>query len=497
MRQNARGAPLRPSIHMSQKVLIASAEVAPLAKVGGLADVASSLPKQLRSQGHDVRIVMPAYAMALQNPDFEFHLRAEFKVEINSNRNVWAKLYETELDGVTVYLLDGEDWFCNASESALVYAAGMEAYLFFARATLEVCLQLDWKPNVIHANDWHTGFLPVYMRESGSEWSETGAVFTIHNLAYQGEFGIEALDLAGLPRSLFNYHQVEAYGAVNFLKAGCAYADQVNTVSPRYAEEIQTPEYGCRLDGLMRHLHEFGRLSGIVNGLDLGEWNPETDPHIATNFSLGQPAGKAACREALADELGLPKEGPLMGVVSRLSSQKGMDLMLEVAEGLMADGASLVVQGLGDPWLAEQFRAWQGRYPGRMRFVEKFDAALAQRIYAGSDMFLMPSAFEPCGLGQLIALRYGTIPVVRHTGGLANTVFEGENGFVFFEKNPAEFLGAVDRAKATFADKVAWSKLVQEALAGDYGWSKSGLAYEALYRQAMERRRQIERPVRA
>lgn len=471
------------------KILIASVEVAPLAKVGGLADVAASLPKELIEKGHDARIVMPAYAMSLTNPEFPVSVVAEFKVEINSNRSVWATAYETRLGDVPVYLIDGENFFSDATESAKVYTAGYEQYLFFAKAALELCLQLEWIPDTVHANDWHTGFLPVFMREGSTVWDSTSSIFTIHNLAYQGEFGIEILDVAGLPRSLYNHHQLEAYGSVNFLKAGCVYADHVNTVSPTYAQEIKTPEYGCRLDGLMRHLSDYGRLSGIVNGIDLGEWNPATDPHLSAHFSASDPSGKANCRRALADELGLPQEGPLMGVVSRLSSQKGMDLMLEVADGLLEGQASLVVQGLGDHWLAGQFRALQGRYPGRVRFVEKFDAALAQRIYAGSDMFLMPSAFEPCGLGQLIALRYGTIPVVRQTGGLADTVFEGVNGFVFEAKIAGDFLAATNRAKAAFAESATWSQLVALALQGDYGWTKSADAYLSLYRHTLDRRR--------
>jgi starch synthase len=469
------------------KILFVSAEVAPFAKVGGLADVAGSLPKALQRLGHEIVIVMPAYRMIEEDSRWNVHdVAEEIPVSLNP---VWSK---------TAYVKQTE-WFTESDRSERVYQPGSDQYLFFASAVLEACRTLDWMPDVVHCNDWHTGFVPVVMREKQREaWDRVGAVFTIHNLAYQGEFGFEILDQLGLPHHLFNPHQLETYGAVNFLKTGAVFADQVNTVSPQYAQEIQTPEFGCRLEGLMAHLDRLGRLSGILNGIDTDVFDPESDVAIAENFSARAPAGKAACVQALREELGLPKiEGaPIMGVVSRLSDQKGIDLVLRIAERLFELPAQLVVLGTGDPGLAEQLGALEMRHPSRIRFIERFDVALAQRIYAGSDIFLMPSSFEPCGLGQLIALRYGTIPVVRSTGGLANTVFEGTNGFTFVDRSTEQLMAAASRATEAFRDPARWSTLMSEALRGDYGWERSATEYEKVYRKAIASRRR-EAPVTA
>lgn len=461
--------------------------------MGGLADVAGSLPKSLFARGADVRVVMPAYQMVLDatNPTPLLD-GAPVAVACGPGWTEQAYFWETRLGEVPVWLIGSDHYYRDTVSSQTVYLPGAEQHLFFARAMMALCEQSGWIPDVIHANDWHAGFVPVFLREGASTvWRETASVFTIHNLAYQGEFGPELLHECGLPWSLFNYEQLETYGALNFLKAGCVYADQVNTVSPRYAQEIQTPEFGCRLEGLMQHLAFNGRLSGIVNGIDQDEFNPSTDRHIPANFSADDLSGKDACRAALRRELGLDDRPgvPLFGVVSRLSNQKGLDLILEIADALVGMPAQLIVQGLGESWIAEQLRHLEARYPHQVRFVERFDAPLAQRVYAGSDMFLMPSAFEPCGLGQLIAMRYGTIPVVRYTGGLANTVQDGENGFVFADYQPDELLATVQRAVTAFAQPDVWAGYIQQAMANDSSWDRSAAEYEALYERAIAARR--------
>ncbi len=473
------------------KILFVSHEVAPFAKVGGLADVAGSLPKALKERGHDVRILMPAYRMVLENPDFKVQpvVKNGFGVYVGPGWHETASLWETQLDDVPVYLLGGETWFRDTVSSSTVYQPGYEQHLFFARGAMESCRRLDWIPDVVHANDWHTGYLPVFLKkEDDPTWAGVASVFTIHNLAYQGEFGIDVLERAGLPTTMFNQHELEAYGAANFIKAGCAFADRVNTVSPRYAEEIQTPEFGCRLDGLMRHLSDTGRLSGILNGIDQQEFNPEVDPHLPDHFTSDNMAGKGNCKRELLKELGLGADdgSPLFGVVSRLSGQKGMDLIIDIADRLL-DSAKLVVQGLGDPWIAEKFRALALRRPDRFCFIERFDADLAQRVYAGSDMFLMPSAFEPCGLGQMIAMRYGTVPVVRETGGLADTVHENVNGFVFSWMDAHPFWLACQRAITAYKSD-GWADLVKRAMAFDSSWTRSAATYESLYAEALEAR---------
>jgi len=475
------------------KILYVSAEVAPFAKVGGLADVAGSLPKELRAMGHDVRVLMPAYGMVEHDPKFAAKTDlGRFPVRLSSTWTKLAYLKECNMHGVPVYLLGTDEWFNTTTSSQTVYQPGYEQYLFLAKGALAACKKLGWIPDIVHCNDWHTGFLPVILNECGDKtWDETASVFSIHNLAYQGEFGQDVLQKLDLPEVLYNLHQLETYGSVNFLKAGCVFSDRVNTVSPTYSREIQTPEYGCRLEGLMKHLSEYGRLSGILNGIDLEEFNPATDPHIAANFSVADPTGKAMCKQAIQKELGLPVDltKPLAGVVSRPSSQKGMDLLLSEAPRLFELGLQLIVQGLGDPWLATEFTALQRDFPDQFRFVEKFDADLAQRVYAGSDLFLMPSCFEPCGLGQMIALRYGTIPVVRHTGGLADTVFEGVNGFVFYEQTGSELFAAVKRALDSFSDGPKWKKFVVRGLESDLGWMVSARKYVDLYEAALQDRR--------
>lgn len=476
----------------SLKVLFVSAEVSPFAKVGGLADVAGSLPKALRSLGHDVTVVMPAYQMVLDDPRWTItDVRESIPVCINPDWQVDAWVKETSMDGVRVLLIGGADFFTQATTSERIYLPGVEQYLFFSEAVLQVARVIDLRPDVVHCNDWQTGFIPVLMREKyASNWSRTAAVFTIHNLAYQGEFELSVLDQLRLSRRLFNPEQLETWGRVNFLKAGCVYADQVNTVSPRYAQEIQTRVYGCTLEGLMVHLAKGGRLQGILNGLDLDAFNPETDPALPANYSKEDVSGKISCKARLQSELELPVKPnvPLLGIVSRLSSQKGLDLVLEVIPQLPELPAQLVVQGLGDPAIAGRLRELSNIFPECLRFVEEFDADLAQRIYAGCDVFLMPSAFEPCGLGQMIAMRYGTVPIVRSTGGLADTVVEGGNGFVFDKSTPSDFWAAISRASEAFADRTQWGLYIEAGMESDFSWDNSGTAYADLYRLAIRSR---------
>ncbi len=481
-------------LKMSLKILVVSVEVAPYAKVGGLADVASSLPVELKNQGHDVKILMPGYGLAERAaPNPVNSVVAPFDVKVNKFWKVRSTLKETDWQGVPVWLLNGEGLFDGIVRSEDVYTPGRDAYLYFAKATLEACEQAGWIPDVIHCNDWHTGFLPVVLRELGGEkWSQTASVYTIHNLAYQGEFQKDTLTALDLPEKLFNMHQLETYGGVNFLKSGCVFADQVNTVSPNYAEEIQTEEFGCRQWGLMRDLAKLGRLRGILNGIDVDFFNPETDEYLPSNFGLQSGLqGKAKCKAELQKELGLPVEAgvPMLSAVSRLSDQKGFDHMIRAAYGLLGFPAQWVILAVGDPGAAAELRKLEAEWPDRFRFVERFDAPLAQKIYAGSDIFLMPSAFEPCGLGQLIAMRYGTVPVVRRTGGLADTVREPENGFVFEHRSPRGLFDATQRAVSAYRDPQQWSQIVENGMRGDYGWESSARKYVEMYQAALASRK--------
>ena len=471
------------------KILFVSHEVSPFAKVGGLADVAGSLPKALKKLGHDVRVAMPAYKMVRQDKRWGAKpIVGNFEVAMNPRWNETASAESIHLNGLDFYLLKVGDHFDNGTSSDTVYQPGEEQHIAFAKAALELCRKLGWAPDVIHTNDWHTGLIPVYLKEGAyKDLSNTASVHSIHNLAYQGTFPAESMSKTGLPPELFDMYHLEAYGKLNFLKAACVYADRVNTVSPTYSHEIQTTEYGCMLEGVMRHLAEEGRLYGILNGIDRAAFDPSKDDRIEAHYDWGKLAGKGVCRKALHAELKWhdEQEVPLAGMITRISSQKGFDLLLAAGERIASLPMRVVILGQGDPALCEQLEEIAKRFPRRVRYIRKFDLDLAQRIYAGADMFLMPSSFEPCGLGQLFAMRYGAIPVVRKTGGLADTVQDGETGFVFEERSVDALLEACSRAAASFADPATWQTIVRAAMARDFGWEASAKKYEALYHEAI------------
>ncbi len=466
-------------------ILFVSAEFAPYAKVGGLADVAGSLPKALADLGHKPSCMMPGYRRLLEDPRWSFETVLDsipIKVSETWTVNAWVK--SIDHGGVPLYLVGADGYFTGD-----IYSAGVEQYLFFSEAVLQVAQALNLSPDVVHGNDWHTGLIPLLMREKhAKEWQSASSVFTIHNLAYQGEFEPSILKLVDLPEKLFNLSQLEAYGSVNFLKAGCVYSDQVNTVSPTYAQEIQSPEYGCRLDGLMSHLSSEDRLTGILNGIDYEVFNPEIDPALPTHFNQEDLSGKVTCKARLLAELGLPvrPSTPLMATISRLSSQKGIDLIADLVPLLAKLPAQLVIQGLGDEAIAGRLRELAGKHPKTFKFVERFDAELAQRIYAGADMFLMPSAFEPCGLGQMIAMRYGTVPIVRKTGGLADTIVGGRNGFVFEDLEAADLWQALLRANEEYRNIADWGHFINDGMAAANSWRERASSYDLLYKKARE-----------
>lgn len=521
-------------------VLLISAEVAPFAKVGGLADVAGSLPKALAQSGHDVRVVMPCYPMIETDPAYASDvLLPALAVPIRTGvweaacvRRTWIRRQpvgrsrgtknapKTGRKGdIPVYLVGStppgsresleapraSGYFQAAVRSELIYTYAPEPYVFFCRAVLEMVRALPdgWKPDIVHCNDWHTGLIPLFARAYYSDdpvISSAGYVFTIHNLAYQGTFGREQWTATGLPESFYGIDGLEFYGQWSFLKGGLLYADRVNTVSPNYAREIQTPEYGCGLEGLLTSLSERSRLSGILNGIDTEEYDPATDGRIAASFSAEEPGGKALCKAALQTELGLPvlPRTPVLGIVSRLADQKGVDLIAAVADKMLEWPVQFVLLGTGDHAYELFFKALEERYPQQVRTRIGFDVNLAQRIYAGSDMFLMPSRFEPCGLGQMMSLRYGTAPVVRATGGLADTIRNFDprrqpdgNGFVFQDYSPSALLAALDAALKTYRNTAQWQALVARALASDCSWTRSAASYTALYREAAMERRNV------
>lgn len=470
------------------KILFASFEVAPFAKVGGLADVAGALPLALTRLGHKVAVAMPAFAMVLR--DHPVQALTQFEVPINPHWTVPATAYRLDHNGVDVWLIDGGGFFDQAEGSETIYRPGLEQHLFFQTAVLQLAKDLEWKPDVIHAHDWQQGFVPVLQRTKfREEFEGTASLFTIHNHAYQGEFGIEVLDRLGLDRSLFHPEAVEAWGAVNFLKAGMVFADHANTVSPTYARQIQTTPYGNRLEGLMAHLASQGRLSGILNGIDTQEFDPATDPRLPSHYDAANPGGKQGCRAALHQALDLKDNGePILGMVTRVSRQKGLDLVLQALPELVHQGARVVVQGLGDADLVDALRQAEREFPHHFRTRQVFDEGLARLVYSGSDLFLMPSAFEPCGLGQMIAMRYGTLPVVRATGGLADTVEDGVDGFSFVPYDAGELTAAASRGIAAIRDSAVRTRMVRHVMEKDLSWTNSARAYERLYESLIRTR---------
>ncbi|MCS6923303.1 MAG: glycogen synthase GlgA [Fimbriimonadales bacterium] len=481
------------------RILMVSAEAAPLAKVGGLADVAGALPKALNTLGHEARILIPAYPMIEADARWQIEPLTQFDFTIRPGWQETAVVKQLQLpSGVRVYLLQIGDWFANATESTKVYAVDPRAYVAFCRATVEwLQRNADWTPHIVHCNDWHTALIPVYLRVQRSERTDAIAtVFTIHNLAFQGVFDRTFFAELGLPEYLFDVEGLEFYGQVNLLKGALLYSDRINTVSPTYAAEIQTPEYGERLEGLLRRLADERRLSGILNGIDYDEWNPETDPHLPAHYNADDLSGKAKCKAALQQACGWQPDPskPLIGLVSRLTDQKGLDLIKALGAKLLQLPFQFVVLGTGDPTYERFFRAMHKRHRARVHATIGFNNAWAHQIYAGADLFLMPSRFEPCGLGQMISLRYGTIPIVRQTGGLADSITpydaarEAGNGFVFREYKPHALYQAVQQALEAFNQPTVWHALVRRVMRQDWSWRRSADAYAALYAEAVEAR---------
>jgi starch synthase len=479
------------------KILFASSEVSPFAKTGGLADVAASLPKSIAVLGNDIRVVMPRFKIIKSSMDYV----ADFPVQVGE-RNVTCviKKKDIEINGnedakvLPVYFV--ENYYYFDRDGIYCHIDDGERFAFFCKAILEMLPRINFQPDVIHCNDWHTGPTCMLLNEKYREYpfySNIATIFTIHNLEYQGNFSKDILNFMGLGNELFVPEKVEFYGAFNFMKTGLVYSDIINAVSRNYAEEIKTPQYGGRLDGLLRKRSK--DLYGVVNGISYEEYNPSTDKRIYRNYSIQNPDVKKENKYSLQKELGLPvSDAPIISLISRLTDQKGLNLITDVIDEFLELDLQFVLLGEGDQYYENLFKELKEKYPDKMGLYIGFNASLAQRIYAGSDMFLMPSRFEPCGLGQLISLRYGTIPVVRATGGLAETIIDIDydtdngNGFSFKEFIPAELLNAVKRAMRMYCEyPKQWEILKKRALESDFSWNKSAHRYMELYNIAIEK----------
>jgi starch synthase len=473
------------------KILFLSAEAAPFAKTGGLGDVAGSLPKALKALGHDIRVVMPAYQ---QIEDGRFPNVIPLPIRLNvpiDGSLIPAGVFEGRLPGSDVPVYFIAEWHMFKRPSIYGYWDDPYRFAFFSRAALELARALDWRPDVVHGQDWHTAPALTWLATAGRSddfFHPMPTVYTIHNLALQGNTSWHIFDYLGLQTHALTE---EPYGEVNLMARGIYHATMINTVSPTYALEIMTPDGGAGLDGLLRH--RAYDVHGILNGIDYDVWNPETDLRLAKPFSVNRMDDRAANRRALQQRLGLPlrDDVPLIGMISRLTWQKGLDLMGHVIHLLMngfSGDAQFVVLGTGESQYEEMFAALAAYHPDKMTAVLAYEADLAPLIYGGSDMFLMPSLFEPCGLGQLISMRYGSVPVVRHTGGLADTVREPVTGFVFHDFNTEELWHALQRAIYVYnTDKPLWKKIQQTGMTADFSWTKSAAGYQQLYEWAIAR----------
>ncbi len=477
---------------MSQKILFVTSELAPLAKAGGLGDVAGALPSALRAIGIDVRVMMPLYKQIKDRyiDDLQFIRWSMIRM---GWRTMYSGLFSMTFNGVPIYFIDNEFYFGH-SQLYLDYSFDIERFSFFQRAVLEALgMPMDFEPDILHLNDWQSGMIPVLLDAHYKPYGYHGqirSVYTIHNLKYQGIHGRERIaDLLDLPDRYMSEWGVLKDGVPNFMKSGIVYADRVTTVSPTYAGEIMTDYFGEGLNHLLQSMAY--KVSGILNGIDEQVYNPATDTRIAANYTAETwQTGKAACKEALQTELGLTvdPELPLAAMITRLVDQKGLDLLTRVIDEMLADGMQIAILGTGDAEYENTLRGMAARNPEQLAVRIMFDQAMSHRFYAGADLFLMPSLFEPCGLSQMISFRYGTVPLVRETGGLRDTVVDfdpetGEgNGFSFPNINAHEFLFKTKEACQLFrTDKATWKLLVERGMTGDYSWTRSAGLYKALY----------------
>ena len=479
------------------RVAFLVSEAFPYAKTGGLADVAGALPRFLGRQGVEVRMFMPFYR-EVRRKNLPLRRVVERMTAGTGGAGPSFSLLEHQADGFAVTFIDQASYFDR--DHLYGTPAGDdpdngERFAFFSRASLEAMKALDFAPDIVHGHDWQSATAFAYLRFVYGDdpfFASSRSLFTVHNLAYQGVFDRGILDRVGLPPSLYDPAALEFYGKVNFLKSGFLYSDAISTVSPTYSREIQTPEYGCGLDGLLRMRSR--DLHGILNGVDYLEWNPVTDPFLPARFGPRDLSGKRTCRAELLRMFGMPDTpgAPVVGMVTRLAGQKGLDIVCDALDGILSLGAKLVILGAGDRSIEDFLGRARTLRPDGLGLKIAFDERIAHMIYAGSDIFLIPSRYEPCGLTQMYALKYGTVPIVRATGGLDDTIREFDpaaragNGFKFPAPTPAGLLAGLRRAVDQFADKETWRALVRNAMASDFSWTRSAGAYLALYRKILK-----------
>ncbi|MGN0574747.1 MAG: glycogen synthase GlgA [Ruminococcus sp.] len=470
-------------------ILFAASEAVPYAASGGLADVVGSLPKKICAKGHDCRIVIPLYKAIGEEFRKEMTQITTITVDV-SWRKQYCGIFTAEKNGIVYYFIDNEYYF--ARDGLYGFYDDCERFVFFSRAVLEMLRHIDFKPDIINANDWQTALIPVYYNvyyKYQQGYDQIKNIFTIHNIEYQGRYGREVLnELMGIP--LYHANLLEYDGYINMMKGAVETADMITTVSPSYAWEILDPWFAHGLDRIL--VTKQYKLKGILNGIDYDVFDPEKDKQIAANYSAKNIEGKAACKNALITRLGLDDgDEPIIGIVTRFVGHKGIDLIRCVIEEIVHIGFKFAVLGSGEKIYEDFFREMAARHPGRISANIGFIPELSRQIYAGADMFLMPSQSEPCGLAQMISMRYGTIPIVRETGGLRDSVRdnggENGNGFTFKTYNANDMLDAVKRAKKCYDDQQEWSELVERSMKCDYSWSASADLYIETYKEILSK----------
>ena len=493
------------------RIVQVCSEAVPFAKTGGLADVGGALSKALAELGHEVTLILPLYSQFLAKSGVAIEPIGEaFEIPLG-DQSVRIQLQRTQMPGsrVDVVLVDQPEFYDRGGlyqdpTTKADFSDNPELFIAFSRAALEAVSRLKLKPDVIQAHDWQTALVMPLLEAQFRQWvpdlRRTAAIMTLHNMTFQGAYSSDVMPLTGLGWEFYNWKQFECWGRVNFLKAGIIFADQLCTVSPTYSREIQTAEFGHGLDGVLRD--RSADLTGILNGIDSQEWSPSVDPHLPARYGLESlETGKSTCKRALQERLQLPvrADAPLLGMVSRMSWQKGFDLIGVCASRLLERDVQVVFLGNGQPEYEDLCRHLASAHPNKVRAVIGYDEALAHLIEAGSDMFLMPSKFEPCGLNQMYSMAYGTLPVVRATGGLADSVVGATpetmndgtaTGFSFRDHDPDQLWQQLDGALKLFADKPAWRRLQRAGMSRDWSWNRSAREYVSLYEKALARRRE-------
>ncbi len=477
-------------------ILIASSEAVPFAKTGGLADVAGSLYKEFRYMGHNVYLVLPLYRRIKEN----FSLK-ESEIEISipvGEKDFNGRLFSYNDNYLFIEcdeLFDRDELYGTPQGD---YEDNSVRFIFFSRCILEICKKLNFKPDIIHCNDWQTGLVPLYLTilyKNDYFFKDTATIFTIHNIGYQGLFPASDISRIGIGWEYFNPEGIEFYGKINFLKAGIISADIINTVSKTYAEEILNEESGFGLDGILRKRKE--RIFGIINGIDYNEWNPAKDNFLPAKYSYKDIRGKSVCKKELikkvfSSNVQDSEKKPLLGIVGRLSAQKGIDLVIKAAPKMLSSGARLVILGKGDEYIHRELEEMQKKFSEKVSLILGFDDQLAHNIYAGVDFFLMPSKYEPCGLGQMIAMRYGTVPIARATGGLIDTIDDYEplicsgTGFLFNDYSHYAFLNAIKTAFCIYEDSRKMKNLISNVMKMDFSWKNSAEKYIDMYKYALK-----------